>query len=161
MSTKQNSQRYGFKWSVNEVLSLQREFELLGWDIDQIAQKHQRTPNAIMYKLDQEGFADYNELYSAYHNLGTSSNAENTTELNLESCHSDSDSDSDYEDGDDEDFEDDGECDDEEDEEEEDELANLSERMDNLEESITEIKNMIKQLMSKQTVSASTSNRWF
>jgi hypothetical protein len=155
MSTKQNNQRYGFKWSVNEVLSLQREFELLGWDIEQIAQKHQRTPNAIMYKLDQEGFADYNELYSAYHNLATSSNAEKTTELNLESFHSDSDSD--YEDGDyedDEDFEDDGECD-----EEEDELANLSERMDNLEESVSEIKNMIKQLMSKQT--ASTSNRWF
>lgn len=160
MSTKQNSQRYGFKWSVNEVLSLQREFELLGWDIDQIAQKHQRTPNAIMYKLDQEGFADYNELYSAYHNLGTSVKSEKTNELNLESFHSDSDSDSDYEDGDDddEDFEDDGECE-YDDEEEEDELANLSERMDNLEESVSEIKNMIKQLMSKQT--ASTSNRWF
>ena len=162
MSTKQNNQRYGFKWSFNEVLSLQREFELLGWDIEQIAQKHQRTPNAIMYKLDQEGFADYNELYSAYHNLATASNAEKTTELNLESFHSDSDSD--YEDEDDEDFEDDGECDDEDEEEEDedeqdDELANLSERMDNLEESVSEIKNMIKQLMSKQT--ASTSNRWF
>jgi hypothetical protein len=159
MSTKQTNQRYGFKWSVNEVLSLQREFELLGWDINQIAQKHQRTPSAIMYKLDQEGFADYNELYSTYHNLGTSVKSEKPNELNLESCHDDSDSD--YEDGDDEDFEDDGECEEDDDEEEEDELANLSERMDNLEESISEIKHMIKQLMSKQVVSGSTTNSWF
>jgi hypothetical protein len=161
MGTKQNNQRYGFKWSVNEVLSLQREFELLGWDICQIAQKHQRTPNAIMYKLDQEGFADYNELYSKYHNLETSSNTENKTELNLESFHNDSDSDSDYEDendDDDEDFEDDGECEDDDDEEDnDDELANLSERMDNLEESISEIKHMIKQLITKQPAS----NTWF
>ena len=48
--------RYGNRWTVNEVLSLQREFELLGLSIDEIAQKHKRTPNAIMYKLDQEGF---------------------------------------------------------------------------------------------------------
>jgi len=59
--------RNGYKWNVNELLSLQREFELLGWDIDTIALKHKRTPNAIMYRLDQEGFADYNVLYSNYH----------------------------------------------------------------------------------------------
>ena len=59
--------RYGFKWSVNEVLSLQREFELLNWDIDTIANKHKRTPNAIMYKLEQEGFANYNVLLANYH----------------------------------------------------------------------------------------------
>lgn len=57
------SSRSGFKWSVNEVLSLQREFELLNWDIDTIANKHKRTPNAIMHKLEEEGFADYNVLY--------------------------------------------------------------------------------------------------
>jgi len=61
--------RNGYKWSVNEVLSLQREFELLEWSIGQIAQKHKRTPNAIMLKLDQEGFADYNVLYGNYHDL--------------------------------------------------------------------------------------------
>ena len=61
------SSRYGFKWSVNEVLSLQREFELLNWDIDTIANKHKRTPNAIMYKLEQEGFANYNVLLANYH----------------------------------------------------------------------------------------------
>jgi hypothetical protein len=58
--------RKGFKWSINEILSLQREFELLGWDIDQISNKHERTPYAIMYKLGQEGFADFNVLYDNY-----------------------------------------------------------------------------------------------
>ena len=61
--------RVGKRWSVNEILALQREFQLLEWSIDQIAEKHQRTPNGIMFKLDQEGFADYNVLYSNYYNL--------------------------------------------------------------------------------------------
>ena len=75
--------RVGFKWTVNEVLSLQREFELLGWSIDEIAQKHKRTPNAIMLKLDQEGFADYNLLYSDYYFNNVMSN-EKTSNLTLE-----------------------------------------------------------------------------
>ena len=59
--------RFRNRWNVNELLQLQREFELLEMSIDDIALKHQRTPNAIMLKLDQEGFADYNVLYSNYH----------------------------------------------------------------------------------------------
>ena len=66
--------RSGFRWSVNEVLSLQREFELLGLTIDEIAQKHNRTTNAIIFKLDQEGFADYNELYSNLYNSESNDN---------------------------------------------------------------------------------------
>ena len=75
--------RNGFKWSVNEVLSLQREFELLEWDIDTIAHKHQRSPNAIMYKLDQEQFADYNVLFSAYHNLHTHTSRDDAIRLEV------------------------------------------------------------------------------
>ena len=52
-------QRNGFPWSVNECLQLQREYELLELSIDEIATKHKRTPKAIMFKLDKEGFADY------------------------------------------------------------------------------------------------------
>ena len=74
--------RNGYRWRVNEILSLQREYELLGMSIDEIAEKHNRTPNAIMFKLDQEGFADYNELYSKYYN----SNQDNN--LNLQSISS-------------------------------------------------------------------------
>ncbi len=54
------------KWTIPETLQLQREYELLQWSIDQISEKHQRTPNAIMYKLDKEGFADYNRLWDIY-----------------------------------------------------------------------------------------------
>ena len=38
------------------MLSLQREYELLEWTIQQIAVKHQRTEAAILFKLESEGF---------------------------------------------------------------------------------------------------------
>lgn len=63
--------RFGKKWNINEILQLQREFELLELSIDEIAKNHQRSPNAIMCKLDQEGFAEYNELYSHYQGLNS------------------------------------------------------------------------------------------
>jgi DNA-binding transcriptional regulator GbsR (MarR family) len=61
--------RIGNRWTVNECLQLQREFELLNLSIDEIADRHRRTPNAIMNKLDREGFANYNVLYNNYYNL--------------------------------------------------------------------------------------------
>ena len=62
MSTN-HEQRTGFKWTINECLRLQREFELLNLPVEEIALLHKRSPYAIMYKLDSEGFADFNELY--------------------------------------------------------------------------------------------------
>jgi hypothetical protein len=47
--------RVNKKWTVNELLSLQREYELLEMDIFDIALKHKRTPKAILYKLNDEG----------------------------------------------------------------------------------------------------------
>jgi len=61
--------RNGNKWTINETLSLQREFELLNLSLDEIAKKHQRTVSAIMFKLNAEGFADYNDLYDEYYNM--------------------------------------------------------------------------------------------
>jgi hypothetical protein len=50
------------KWTVNELLSLQREYELLGMDIFQIALKHKRSPKAILYKLEDESIINnFNE----------------------------------------------------------------------------------------------------
>jgi len=46
--------RSGNKWSVNETLSLQREYELLEWTVQEIATKHQRSVEAILYKLESE-----------------------------------------------------------------------------------------------------------
>lgn len=47
--------RYGKKWSVNEVNQLQREYELLYMSIPEIALKHQRDVKGIAYKLFKEG----------------------------------------------------------------------------------------------------------
>ena len=48
--------RCGNKWTVNELLSLQREYELLEWTVQQIADKHRRSVEAILFKLESEGF---------------------------------------------------------------------------------------------------------
>ena len=58
-----------YPWTVNECLQLQREYELLGLSIDEIASLHGRSPLSIMYKLDAEGFDDFNTLYSNYNKL--------------------------------------------------------------------------------------------
>ena len=50
--------RGGNKWTVNELLSLQREYELLEMTIQQIADKHERSVTAILFKLETEGFID-------------------------------------------------------------------------------------------------------
>jgi hypothetical protein len=63
--------RFRNRWTIKECLKLQREFELLKLSIDDIALKHQRTPNAIMLKLDEQELADYNVLYNNYHGLNS------------------------------------------------------------------------------------------
>jgi hypothetical protein len=50
--------RHNKKWCVNELIALQREYELLGWDIQEIATKHERSVKSILFKLKQEGFID-------------------------------------------------------------------------------------------------------
>lgn len=145
--------RAGFKWSVNEILKLQREFELLGLSIDEIASSHNRSPDAIMYKLSEEGFADYNVLYSNYHDLNSPMPVKsNQIELDASSDLGIEDEDEDEDDKNEDQDEDyvgsDDEDEEEDDDDEDDEVANLSERVDGLEEGINEIRSMIKQLMS-------------
>ena len=123
--TTQLPTRSGFRWSVNEVLALQREFELLGLTIDEIAQKHNRTTNSIIFKLDQEGFADYNELYS---NLNNSESDDNSSEISLEYNYDDNDSDTEYN--------------------SENDLYNLSHRVNNIEKNIVDLNITIKNMWS-------------
>ena len=61
--SKDYATRSGFKWTVNECLRLEREYDLLKLSVEDIALLHLRTPFAIMYKLDEEGIADFNDLY--------------------------------------------------------------------------------------------------
>jgi hypothetical protein len=144
--------RYGNKWTVNEILSLQREFELLCWSIDDIASNHKRTPNAIMFKLDQENLADYNVLYDNYHNLkahipiNKETRQARPTETLLRGSSESSD---DEDDENDEDYVDNADDEDEDDDDgDEDEIADLSERVTNLESGIYEIKKMLKSIIS-------------
>jgi hypothetical protein len=51
--------RNGNRWTINEILTLQREYELLEWSVYQIAEKHQRTVMAILCKLKAEGFIQH------------------------------------------------------------------------------------------------------
>ena len=52
------NKRHRNKWTINEVLSLQREYELLEWSVYEIAEKHERTVMAIMSKLQKENFIE-------------------------------------------------------------------------------------------------------
>ena len=134
MSTRS---RNGFKWTVNEIISLQREFELLNWDIDTIAAKHKRSARAIMFKLDQEGFADYNKLYYNYQKtLSSDTSATSLPQVNNEDDNEDEDND--Y-------FENE---DNEEDENDEDEDDTLSDRVCVLETSILEVRDMLQKMMT-------------
>ena len=140
--------RAGNRWTINEVLSLQREFELLGWNIDQIAEKHQRTPEGIMNKLDREGFADYNVLYSNYYNLNDKMHISNNTKCDtivLDAV--DSEDDEECDDAGDEDYvENADEEDNDDDDDNEDEDDPLTRRVANLETNLDEIKSMLKSL---------------
>ena len=51
-----NIKRNGNKWTINELLALQREYELLEWSVQQIADKHKRSVEAILFKLESEEF---------------------------------------------------------------------------------------------------------
>jgi hypothetical protein len=58
-----NAWRNGYKWSVNECLQLEREYDLLKMSVPEMALEHNRTLNAIMFKLQAEGLCSYNQAY--------------------------------------------------------------------------------------------------
>lgn len=49
--------RHGFRWSIPEILQLQREYELLNMPILEIADIHKRSECAIVAKLEKENFS--------------------------------------------------------------------------------------------------------
>lgn len=59
--------RCGNKWTVSELIALQREYELLEMSVEQIALKHQRSVKAILFKIESEGFTnDSNNVFLEY-----------------------------------------------------------------------------------------------
>ena len=139
--------RNGNRWTVNEVLSLQREYELLGWTIQEIAGKHERTVKAILFRLETEGFIDSwkdargfdMESYNASFELYTEDFHDNDDNDDEEEC---CDNDSEY-------FEEDFVCNNIA------EVDKLSERIWSLESSVSDIKYMVTQIVK----SLSSSNK--
>ena len=50
--------RHGNKWTTTEILTLQREYELLELSIPEIASRHKRSVMSILCKLECEGFIE-------------------------------------------------------------------------------------------------------
>ena len=76
MGTMTLPRRNGNKWNVNEILDLQREYELLEMDIQEIAKKHERSVYAILHKLHNENFIGENEIprgFAEYENQNINS----------------------------------------------------------------------------------------
>jgi hypothetical protein len=123
----QTRNRYGNRWTINECLQLQREFELLNLPIDEIAKRHKRTPKAIMFKLDKEEFADINLLWSSYY---SNSSIPTKNDLNPEFDQEEEfvDDDSDYEE--------------EEEQEEGDDLDDIKKQIMNLGKQVLELTKM-------------------
>ena len=75
--------RANAKWTVNECLRLEREYDLLELSVQDIALLHERSPEAIMYKLDNEGIADYNDAFlNRQAKINNDNDADNNSEYN-------------------------------------------------------------------------------
>ena len=156
------NKRNGNRWTVNELLSLQREYELLEWTVQQIAEKHQRTERAILFRLESEGIvSSWNDARGFnMESYKAQCEGEVVTEdcvCNEESCVDDDDDEEDHRGGDDNDSEyfgeedDDDDDDDDEDESQCDdasEVEKLSERVWSLETAVTDIKDMVQHLFN-------------
>jgi hypothetical protein len=158
--------RSGNRWTVNEVLSLQREYELLEWNIQRIALKHQRTERAILFRLESEGIiTSWNDARGFdMESYKASIEDDVVTEdcvCNEGSCVDDEDHDDDEEedqeccDNDSEYFgeEDEEEEDEDEDEDDVSEVENLSHRVLSLENDVNDIKHMVQQLFDNMVSS--------
>jgi hypothetical protein len=140
--------RHNFKWNINELLSLQREYQLLEMTIQDIADKHERTVDAILYRLQQEEFIDtwvdargYQEYAKQFDYLvGSSDSGVNAYDYGEDVA------DTDYDEGDE--VEDDV-SEEDEDYENDNNISNLSQRVWGLETAVTDIKDMISTLLSR------------
>ena len=148
-----NNRRQGNKWTINELISLQREYELLELTVQEIAEKHQRTETAILYKLESEGLIDsWNSargFVSEDYQNSVSSNKEQV-EAEVEECCG-GDDDEEYQ------FVEEAESDDDDISDDESEVEKLTERVWSLETSVGEISSMVKNIYSM--LSAKQSNK--
>ena len=159
--------RHGKRWTISEILSLQREFELLGLTVTQMADKHKRSESSIMFKLHAEGLIPSIEQPAVTKMKMTPVKKEMMTPVKKEmmdadeDAESDTDSSSDYNDEDSEyvcNFDDKMS----DVSEEVDNVSNsevfdkLSDRVWNLESSVSQIGVMVKQLLDNMATKKTT-----
>ena len=150
-----NNRRQGNKWTINELISLQREYELLELTVKEIAEKHQRSETAILYKLESEGLIEsWNSargFVSQDYQNSVSSNKEQVNYDEVEECCGGGDDDEEYQ------FVEEAESDDDDISDDESEVEKLTERVWSLETSVGEISSMVKNIYSM--LSAKQSNK--
>ena len=159
--------RQGNKWTINEMLSLQREYELLELSVQQIAEKHQRSETSILYKLESEGLIDsWNNARGfdsvKYQNKVSCINAETETSTSFEDDDIVDDDDIVGGDDDDEDYQFEENEDEDEDEDitdDESDVEKLTERVWSLETSVGEISSMVKNIFTLLTTKQSIKKR--
>ena len=142
--------RSGFKWTVNELISLQREYELLDWTVQQIAEKHERSVEAILFRLESEEFIDSWNTSRGYNQIDYQNAIEggDSLESNVEE-------DEQEEEEQDEEEEESSICEDSND------IHLLTERVLTLENVIFDVKDMMQQLMSEMKKNVSGNNSVF
>lgn len=138
--------RSGNKWTVNELISLQREYELLEWTVQQIAEKHQRSVEAILFRLEEEGFISSWNTARGYNQIDYQNAIEGGDSLES-SVEED-----DVEEEEEEEDEESSICEDPND------IQVLTERVLTLENIIFDVKDMMQQLMSEMKKNVSGNN---
>lgn len=148
------NRRQGNTWTVNELLSLEREYELLGLTVPQIAEKHQRSETSILYKLESEGLINTWNDARGFNSEDYQKNASFDTK-------EDNDNDEEVGGGDDDDedyqYVEDTVSDDDDISDDESDVEKLTERVWSLETSVGEISSMVKNIYS--ILSAKQSNK--
>ena len=148
--------RHNFKWNVNELIAFQREYELLEMTIQDIAAKHERTVDAILYRLCQEGFIEswvdargYQEYSKNFDYLVGSLDSG----VNAYDYGEDAETDDDVNEKDSDYVEEEDDEEEEEDDEDYDNISSLNQRVWSLETAVSDIKDMIGTLISRFTTS--------
>ncbi|MCJ7801167.1 MAG: hypothetical protein MUP82_02280 [Candidatus Marinimicrobia bacterium] len=144
--------RSGNKWTVNELLALQREYELLELSVQQIAVKHQRSVSAVLFRLESEGFIDSWNSARGFDILEYQKMTRGDDNYDAQCCAEDDDDDDEDDDDDDEEYVD--EASDYEDD------SVISDRVWNLEASVREISYMVTQMFNKMIPSQETSRTY-
>ncbi len=144
--------RHGNRWTINEILSLQREYELLEWTIQEIAYKHQRSVRAILCKLEAEGFIGSWDNARGFNSKEYQNICDGAIDEEESAVDFDDENDTDYSEDEDEDTDDETLSIDDK----ESDVDRLTERVWNLETSVKDIGTMVSKMFNSWVTKKAT-----